>query len=507
MSRRSQRLPDWDVSPNHYDPNSGWRFAEIMDRRSVMLPDDSASQRPSHQRIAPQSPVLPRPADYHIHDPMYYRPTYSGRPLALSEQSEGRLHLRENGLREGEWEQPHTPERESLRGPANTIRSPMLSHRPMTPVHLCCGAHSPVEQPGSYTHNIPVMQTLPTFPHGLPVPYEPHVGDTASYRPLPSQGQGERTGAANPNPWNWTDAQERNNEHQATGPESTYAMESPRIKRAASPRAPLFVPEETQQQHVRDGATQQTALDRGPRFHNQNPPVLEGAMSGSSSGVYTPSSPCNSLTAWASTRNDMGSNLSTKTLIGDEGRDIEQPDAREDMDESQDTQARHTVDNTSAAYERRGNRSSNAEDLSEQRTRDFHVDMDPSQGRPQQQQPLSPPAICPATSNQREHTQLPETRDIAAEQPAENTQRFTITVEGDCYINLSSPNELHGMGELPLPMMPFLHVRGNLHIRTTAPRQVKRKRDESSEDDGEVDSNVGYEGDTEGPDGRPAKRR
>ncbi|OTA96066.1 hypothetical protein M434DRAFT_9154 [Hypoxylon sp. CO27-5] len=511
MSRHYQHLPGWPMPPGHYDPNSGWGFVETMGRRAVESSQDSTSQQPSDQRIAPQDPVN-RAAEYHVHDPLYHRPTYNRQQMALYD----RLQLSESESRNRRGGQPHAPEQEPLRGSANTMRSPIWPHRPVSPVHLCCSANSPVEQLESYAHNIPATQTMPTFPHGLPVIYEPHIGDTASYEPMPSQVQRERTRVANPNPWNWTDAQGSKHKAQDTDIESTYSMKPPHTGQATSPAASLVGPEETQHQHIQDETRQQTALDWDHLFYSEFPEGLEGVMSDSSSGVYTPSSPRNSLETWDSIENNMESNASTRTMIGDEDHDVEEPGTREDMGESQDTEhrpmivddrARHTVDNTTATRDSQGNESFTVEHLGDQRTGIFPVNMDPSHRRPEWQQPLPPPAIYPAMSSQRERTQLTETRDIAAERLAEDMQRSTITVEGNCYINLSSPNELLSTGQSPLQMMPFLLVRGNLYIQTTAPAQKKRKRDESSEDDSEADSNVGYDEDAKGLDRRPAKRR
>ncbi|OTA63608.1 hypothetical protein K449DRAFT_394173 [Hypoxylon sp. EC38] len=511
MSRRSQHLPGWPMPRGHYDPNSGWGFAETMDRLVVESSKDNTSQQSSDQRIALQDSVLNRVAGYHVHDPLYHRPTYNRQPMALYD----RLQLSESESRNRRWGQPHAPEPEPLQGLTNTMRSPIWPHRPVSPVHLCCSANSPVEQLGSYAHNIPATQTMSTFPHGLPVAYEPHIGDTASYRPLPSQVQIERTRVANPNPWNWTDAQGSKHKAQDTDIESTYSMKPPHTEQAPSAAAPLIGPEETQHQHIQDEATQPTALDWDHLLYNEFPQELEGVMSDSSSGVYTPSSPRNSLETWDSIENNMESNASTRTMIGDEDHDVEEPDTREDMGESQGTQhkpmvvddrARHTVDNTTATRDSQGNEGFTDEYLGDQRTGVFPVNMDPSHRRPQWQQSLSPPMIYPAMSSQRERTQLTETRDIAAERLAEDMQRSTITVEGNCYINLSSPNELLSTSQSPLQMMPFLRVRGNLYIRTTA-RTRKRKRDESSEDDSEADSNVGYDEDAKELDHRPAKRR
>ncbi|KAI4869553.1 hypothetical protein F4820DRAFT_406066 [Hypoxylon rubiginosum] len=83
---------------------------------------------------------------------------------------------------------------------------------------------------------------------------------------------------------------------------------------------------------------------------------------------------------------------------------------------------------------------------------------------------------------------------------ATSTNRLIFVVEGDCHVDLSSPN---AVVDEPL----VVHVRGDLHIGTAGrvPKNKKRKRDSgSNNDDDEKMNEVGEQ--EEGESGRPGQR-
>ncbi|KAI1409575.1 hypothetical protein F5Y13DRAFT_203248 [Hypoxylon sp. FL1857] len=457
MDRHSQRVPRWALSPN---PGRG---SQRPNGLAEALPEHSAHQHPNGLRIPPPpSPVLSRIASlFHVHDPMYHRPTHHRRLTESPEQAEEGLQPNE-ALLGRRREQARTREEERLRTRINRLRSHTPLDRPASPR----GGEQPSDrQPQSHMHRAAVLQSLPVFPHGLPIPYNPWGRDaprSSLHRGLPPHGQRRQARTTNPIHEYLTNELMRNYNGEGIGSEPMYHGEPPHLDLDHSPVAPLVGPEGQRQ----PAPAQNVPSYWGPPSRNQAPQTPNDATPDTSDRGYTPSSPHDDSTTRASMVNNVDSNVSRSAR-----------DHRE------------------------------AGGFGAQRPDQLDADVNQSHRRPRRRPLPSLSLLNSAVTGQRERTQQPETHNAASERPAENPQRPTITVDGDCYVCLDSPDELIGEGHWALRVMPFVRVRGDLYIRTPAPRQQKRKRDESSNGDDEMDSNIGSEADAEDTDDRPAKRR
>ncbi|KAI0840782.1 hypothetical protein F5Y06DRAFT_230385 [Hypoxylon sp. FL0890] len=532
MYRHPHHIPAWAMSPGPYDANSRLKTPEVLSEHvSARL---SAPQQPSGEGIAPtpSSPLLARAANQeHVHDPMYHRPTYHQQATASPEQPE-------HGPQHSDTQRRLTREQDALEAERLErriarlgSRSPARYRRPISPVHSCHGERPSNRQVGSHPDNASVMRTLPTFPHGLPVARHPWIGNTSSFAAAPSPSLRWLTGGPgpnpNPNPNQRSKQPHARQEVQGTDTESAYSPESWDSNPAPPPASALVKPDAQQQRQlpVWSGITQHTGPERNPFVTfwppslNQVPPAPNGAASESSAHGSTPSSPSDFILPRAVAVDDVESNLSTRTLAGDEHPEIAQPDMQGTQDrpivvDDRGAEGRHprTVRHVheepslTSTHSRREVVGLNAKNLNQQRIREMHKNV--CSHLPQQQPPVLLPFLDPAVSGQGERTQQrSDTHDGAVQQTTENVQRSTISVDGDCYINLYSPNELLGADGTAIRMMPFVHVRGDLYIRTTAPRPAKRKPDANSGDEDEVESNTDGGRRAEELNERPTKRR
>ncbi|KAI1142397.1 hypothetical protein F5Y05DRAFT_224896 [Hypoxylon sp. FL0543] len=517
MDHPPQHVPSWGMFPSH-PPGSRLEFINIPSagQAAATAPTHSAPQQLRRAGIiTPPSPIPARlVANYeHVHDPMYYRPTFGGQATAAPEHHPDGPHLDEIQRRRRRRELTHAAEQDQLRRRVGRLRSSMLHHRCASPGHSCCGERPSDRQAGSHERHTSVVRTLPAFSHGLPTVYNPWAEDTAAYTAPPSQRQRQHTRAATPPPENQADERGQRQEGQAAESDGSISTESPDFSPTPSCESPPAEPEGRQQPIQRETA-QRSGRDYfvdplASYARHRVPPAQNDAASDRTHTVV------------GGYDQNIGGLRAQRTRGG--------PTAVEDREERERehivAQPVNEMPVLTSALNRGDTRAANVGTFNVQRPEDMvydgydgydgYDDYDDYDDYPSNvgpyyyQQPQPQPQSLPLFTSQRARTHQPETRNTAPERSTEPPQRTIIAVDGDCYLTLDSPDELLVEGEeLAVRMMPFVHVRGDLYIQTTAPRQEKRKREESSEDDKEeVDINGAGEWDAENPEDRPAKRR